>query len=141
MLLTPDSPSTASPLTRSDSVFVLVLTMTLVLATSTFFASFTLAAMVFGAGLSVLLHRYATLGYGGSGLPASSERLGGINIASVRVGGDAGGLIFVVGSIAIVMLGLPSVRWFLIASLVAAVTLAAIRIAWTRPPDPRGKLF
>ena len=132
MLLTPDTPSTASRLTRNDTVFVLVLTMTLVLATSTFFASFTLAAIVAGALLSIALHRSAGLLDGGSGVRATSERLAGINIAAVRVGGDAGGLIFVVGSVAIVMLGLPAVRWFLFASLVAAVTLAAVRIAWTR---------
>jgi len=103
MLLTPDTPSTASPLTRNDTVFVLVLTMTLVLATSTFFASFTLAAIVAGALLSILLHHHVMLG-DDSGVPAPSERLAGINIAAVRVGGDAGGLIFVVGSVAIVML-------------------------------------
>jgi len=135
MLLTPDTPSTASRLIRNDTVFVLVLTLTLVLATSTFFASFTLAAIVAGTLLSILLHHHVMLGDDDSGIPATPERLAGINIAAVRVGGDAGGLIFVVGSLAIVMLGLPSVRWFLLASVAAAAALAATRIAWTRATD------
>jgi hypothetical protein len=132
MLLTPDTQSTASRLTRNDTVFVLVLTMTLVLATSTFFAPFSLAAIVAGALFSLALHRHDSLGHAGSDAGAAPERLGGINISAVRVGGDAGGLIFVVGSVAIVMLGLPSLRWFLLASLMAAAALAAVRIAWTR---------
>jgi hypothetical protein len=131
MLLTPDTPSTASRLTRNDTVFVLVLTMALVVATSAFFASFTLAAIVAGALLSLALHRYEVL-RDGEAPPESAKRLAGINIASIRVGGDAGGLIFVVGSVAIVMLGLPSVRWFLLASVLAAGALAAVRIAWAR---------
>ena len=131
MLLTPDVPSSASRLTRSDSVFVLVLTLTLVLAASSFFVSFSLAALAFGVLLSVVLHRHADLHPGGPGLPTPPDRPPVINIAAVRVGGDAGGLIFVLGSLAIVMLGLPSIRWFLIASLAAAAILAVARIAWT----------
>ena len=131
MLLTPDVPSTASRLTRSDSVFVLVLMLTLVLAASSFFVSFSLAALAFGVLLSVVLHRHADLHPGGPGLSTSPDRPPGINIAAVHVGGDAGGLIFVLGSLAIVMLGLPSIRWFLIASLAAAAILAVARIAWT----------
>ena len=130
MFLTSDTPSTAPSLTRSDSVFVLVLTLALVLAASSFFTAFALAALLVGVPLSVVLHRYAGLDPNNLGTPASPDRLAGINIAAVRVGGDAGGLIFVVGSIAIVMLGLPSVRWFLVASLGAAVVLAFARICW-----------
>ena len=129
MLLTPDIPPvpTTSPLlTRSDSVFLLALTLALLLAASTFFTPFALAALVAGTLLSVALHRYAGLDPGSP----SPDRLVGINIASIRVGGDTGGLIFVLGSIAVVMLGLPSVRWFLLASVAAGVTVAVVRIAW-----------
>jgi len=107
-------------------VFVLLLTLSLVLAASSFFTPFALAALLAGAPLSVALHRHADFGAGDS----SPDRLAGINIASIHVGGDVGGLIFVLGSIAIVMLGLPSVRWFLIASIVAATVMAIARISW-----------
>src|SRR5689334_10737870 len=119
MLLTPDVSSTAPRLTRSDSVLVLVLTLTLVLGASSFFTAFALAALLAGIPLAVMLHFYADAD------PAdlTPARAVVINIATIRVGGDAGGLIFVLGSIAIVMLGLPSVRWFLLASVAAAALL------------------
>jgi len=126
MLLRSDPVSSTTRLTRSDSAFVLLLTLSLVLAASSFFTPFALAALLAGVPLSVALHRHADFGASDS----SPDRLAGINIASIHVGGDVGGLIFVLGSIAIVMLGLPSVRWFLIASIAAATVLAIARISW-----------
>ena len=126
MLLTPDRPSPAA-LARHDSVFVLVLTMALVLATSTFFGPFALAAMVMGVLLSIVLHRWTADPSGGF---AVTDRLTPINFAAVHVGADAGGLIFVLGSVAILGLGLPALRWFLIASVVVAGAVAIMRIAW-----------
>ena len=125
MLLAPDSASTTPRLARHDSVFVLVLAMALLLATSTFFASFALGAVAAGLLLSVVLHQRV-------GVPAdhspASERRGAINIAAIHVGGDTGGLIFVLGSVAILALGIPALRWFLIGSVLVACTLAAWRI-------------
>ena len=128
MLLTPDAPSRASRVTRHDSVFVLLLTLTLVLATWTFFSSFALAALAAGLLLSILLHRHAD----DAGPESGDYRHVGINVARIRVGGDAGGLITVLGSIAILALGLPVLRWFLVASVLVAAIVAASRIAWTR---------
>jgi hypothetical protein len=131
MLLTPDTPPLASRLARHDSIFVLVLTMSLLLATASFFAPFGLSALLAGALLSVVLHRWS----GDTSLAdvtADSIRLKPINFAAVHVGGDAGGLIFVVGALAILGLGLPMLRWFLIASVGAATALAGARIAWKR---------
>jgi len=131
MLLTPDTPAPASRLVRHDSVFLLVLTMTLLLTTASFFAPFGVTALLAGALLSVVLHRWS----GDTSLAdatADSIRLKPINFAAVHVGGDAGGLIFVVGSLAILGLGLPMLRWFLIASVGAAAALAIARIVWKR---------
>ena len=125
MLLAPDTPSITTRLARHDSVFALVLVMTLLLATSTFLASFALAAIAAGLLLSVVLHQRM----GGPADQAGiSDRFGGINIAAIHVGGDTGGLIFVLGSIAILALGLPALRWFLIASVLVACTFALGRI-------------
>lgn len=126
MLLTPDRPSPAA-LARHDSVFVLVLTMTLILATATFFGPFAIAAMAVGLLLSVVLHRWTVDPSGGF---AVTDRLTPINFAAVHVGADAGGLIFVLGSVAILGLGLPALRWFLIGSVIVAVAVAVGRIAW-----------
>jgi hypothetical protein len=48
-----------------------------------------------------------------------------INISSIYVGGDVGGLIFVVGSVAIVLAGVPMARWF-----VPGVALGSVALAW-----------
>ena len=136
MLLTPDTPSTTTRRTRHDSVFALVLVMTLLLATSTFFASFALAAIVAGLLLSVVLHQRVS---GPADHAGISDRFGGINIAAIHVGGDTGGLIFVLGSVAILALGLPALRWFLIASVLVACMVATWRI-WYASTHPRGRM-
>ena len=127
MFLAPDNLSSATPLTRHDSVFALVLTMALVLATATFFGPFAIAAMLMGLVLAVVLHRWA--GDPSHGF-AATDPLTPINIASVHIGGDAGGLIFVLGSVAILGLGIPTLRWFLVASVIVAGAVATGRIAW-----------
>jgi hypothetical protein len=53
-----------------------------------------------------------------------------INFSSTEVAGDIGGLIFVVGSVFIVAVGLPSVIWFLFAATVAGCFLAWALVAW-----------
>src|SRR6476620_3455621 len=78
MLLRSDPVSSTTRLTRSDSVFVLLLTLSLVLAASSFFTPFALAALLAGVPLSVALHRHADFGASDSSL----DRLAGINIAS-----------------------------------------------------------
>ena len=128
MLLAPDNPTTTpTPFTRHDSVFVLLL-VTLLLATSTFFAPFSVTALVAGLLFSVVIHRAARL-TDMSG-EASTDRMPIINIAAIHIGGDAGGLIFVLGSIAILALGLPTLRWFLIGSVAVAAVIAVTRLAW-----------
>jgi hypothetical protein len=53
-----------------------------------------------------------------------------INFSSMEVAGNVGGLIFVVGSVFIVVIGLPSVIWFLFAGTAAGCILAWGLIAW-----------
>jgi hypothetical protein len=58
-----------------------------------------------------------------------------INFSSTEVAGNIGGLIFVVGSVFIVAIGLPSVIWFLLAATIAGCFLAWGLVAWhTRHP-------
>lgn len=73
-----------------------------------------------------------------------------INFSSTDVAGNVGGLIFVVGSVLIVSLGLPSVFWFLLAGTIAACFVAwglaawhsrARREDWTCAGRPRRQLF
>jgi len=53
-----------------------------------------------------------------------------INFSSTEVDGNMGGLIFVVGSLLIVSVGLPAVLWFLLAGTVAGCCLAWRLVDW-----------
>ena len=61
---------------------------------------------------------------------AEPRRLLQINFSSTDIAGNIGGLIFVVGSLVIVSIALPSVFWFLFAGSVAACFVAWGLVAW-----------
>jgi hypothetical protein len=124
MLLSHHVPSPAR--SRHDAVFAALLTVTLLVATSPFFWSFSLGALAVGLLTGVSLHRWYA-----SRVPAPAPAATGsaagpsFNIAALQVGGDAGGLIFVLGSIVIFTLSVPGFRWFLLGSIAAACAVAA----------------
>lgn len=62
--------------------------------------------------------------------PAPSRPGAEINLSSIPVGGDFGGLLFVVAAIVTVLLGLPDVRWFVLASVVVGAGLAGGLFVW-----------
>ena len=55
-----------------------------------------------------------------------------INMSAIRVGGNLGGLIFAAGAVAILLIGVPGLRWFIGLSLAMAVGLAVTLFAWRR---------
>jgi hypothetical protein len=58
-----------------------------------------------------------------------------INFSSMDVAGNIGGLIFAVGSVLIVAVGLPSVIWFLFVATIAGCGVAWVLVTWrTRHP-------
>ena len=59
-------------------------------------------------------------------------RLPEINMSAIRVGGNLGGLIFAAGAVAILLVGIPGLRWFIGLSLALASVLAVSVIAWRR---------
>ena len=59
-------------------------------------------------------------------------KLPDINMSAIRVGGNLGGLIFAAGAVAILLIGVPGLRWFIGLSLALAVVLAVAVIAWRR---------
>jgi hypothetical protein len=61
-----------------------------------------------------------------------TNRLPEINMSAIRVGGNLGGLIFAAGAVAILLIGVPGLRWFIGLSLALAVVLAVAVIAWRR---------
>jgi hypothetical protein len=56
----------------------------------------------------------------------------GINFSNMPVGGDLGGLIFAVGSVVAVVIGLPYLGWFFAAALGGGLAVAAVLLAWHR---------
>jgi hypothetical protein len=54
----------------------------------------------------------------------------GINFSKLEVGGDIGGLVFAAGSVAAVLIGLPSIAPLYIGSLACGVLLAVAIFEW-----------
>ena len=86
---------------------------------------------VVGAVLAVVIHAWNR--QRPSDMPTHddvSPRAPQINFSSTEVAGNVGGLIFAVGSVFIVAIGVPSLIWFLLGALVAACVLAWGLISW-----------
>ena len=61
-----------------------------------------------------------------------------INFSSTRVSGNVGGLIFAVGSLFIIVLGLPALLWFLFAGIGGGSFLAWALVTWHTTHPKRG---
>jgi hypothetical protein len=61
-----------------------------------------------------------------------ATKLPDINMSAIRVGGNLGGLVFAAGAVAILLIGVPGLRWFIGLSLGLAAVLALSVIAWRR---------
>ena len=96
------------------------------------------AAIVAGVGGLIAIVLHAWYAWHPSDIPTPDEPQRAtpqINFSSTEVGGNIGGLIFVVGSVFIVAIGLPWVIWFLLAATIAGCLLAWALVAWhTRHP-------
>ena len=65
----------------------------------------------------------------------------GINFSRLEVGGDLGGFIFVLGSVLVLVAGLPQVRWFVLMALGTAVPIACLLLAWHRHHEGLSNLW
>jgi hypothetical protein len=54
----------------------------------------------------------------------------GINFSKLEVGGDIGGLVFAAGSVAAVLIGLPWIAPFYLASMVCGAGVAVLIFEW-----------
>jgi hypothetical protein len=66
-----------------------------------------------------------------------------INISRIRVGGDLGGVVFVVGTVVCLLVGLPELRGFFTGALGAGTGLAVAMAWWHRGHEhwPGGALI
>src|SRR5262245_63359421 len=93
------------------------------------FGWFVLAAVGGGVIMAIALRRWNTR-HPSQLAPASRRPDAEINLSSIPVAGDIGGLLFVIGAIVTVLLGLPDIRWFVLGSVVVGAVLAAGLFAW-----------
>jgi hypothetical protein len=102
----------------------LVLLVALLLAASwLFFKAFIVASAVAGVAAALLLRRWHARHP--SALPyAPRTRVPEINLSRIPVAGDAAGLMFAVGAVAIVIIGVPDMAWYFVSALLCAALLA-----------------
>jgi hypothetical protein len=93
------------------------------------FGWFVLAAVAGGVVMAIALRRWNTR-HPSTVAPASRKPDAEINLSSIPVAGDIGGLLFVIGAIITVLLGLPDIRWFVLASVVVGAVLAGGLFLW-----------
>ena len=115
-------------LSRLNGAALLSLIVALFIATWPFFGTFTIATFIAGFFMSLSMRSWHNDHPATVAVPdgrVHSE----INLSSIPVRGDAGGLFFAIGSVAI-LLALPQLRWFLIASAACAAVAGYALIAW-----------
>lgn len=93
------------------------------------FGWFVLAAAAGGVIMAIALRRWNTR-HPSELAPTSRKPNAEINLSSIPVAGDIAGLLFVIGAIITVLLGLPDIRWFVLASVVVGAVLAGGLFAW-----------
>lgn len=61
----------------------------------------------------------------------------GINFSRLEVPADAGGFIFVSGSLIALLVGLPAFRWFFLGTTLFGAVVAVLLVEWRRThPEP-----
>jgi hypothetical protein len=106
-----------------------LLAVTLFAAIWSMFGWFVLAAVAGGLLMAIALRRWNTR-HPSVLAPSARTPEAEINLSSIPVAGDIGGLLFVVGAIITVLLGLPDLRWFVLASVVVGAVLAGGLYVW-----------
>ena len=115
-------------LLKPNGTPLLWLGVALFVVTWPFFAPFTIATLAFGLVAGVAMRSWywrhpSRIARPDRTLPSE------INLSSIPVRDDVGGLLFALASAAI-LLGLPPLRWFLMGSLLCAGVFALALIAW-----------
>lgn len=118
-------------ISRRDAHLLIGLTVILLVSTWPFFGGFTTISLVAGTWFGMALRWWHERHPLALHRP-SRERPPEINMSAIHVGGDAGGLVFAAGCIAIMVVSLPPLRWFVMVSLILGCAMAASVIVWRR---------
>jgi hypothetical protein len=106
-----------------------LLIVTLFAAIWSMFGWFVIGAVGGGVITAIMLRRWNTR-HPSQLAPRAQTPGAEINLSSIPVAGDIGGLLFVIGAIVTVLLGLPDIRWFALGSVVVGVVLAGGLFVW-----------
>ena len=111
-------------MTRNRGAGFLVLLVVVLLAASwLFFKAFIVASAVAGTIAAVMIRRWHTRHP--SVLPYTPRtRVPEINLSRIPVAGDAAGLMFAIGAVVVVIIGVPDLAWYFVTALVCAGLLA-----------------
>jgi hypothetical protein len=92
---------------------------------------FTAGSLASGLLFAAALHRWYRVYAGFEPDPDVPWRAAEINFASIPVGGNAAGLVVAIGSVVILVVGLPEFAWFLALAIGSGVLLA-MSLRWWR---------
>ncbi|HET9384847.1 MAG TPA: hypothetical protein VFO67_06845 [Gemmatimonadales bacterium] len=125
---------------RTGANGLVVFVVALLWASWPMFGRFIAAAVIGGTLLAIALRQWYTRHPSkvAPGRPLAALPDAQINLSSIPVGADIGGLLFVIGAAVTMLLGLPASRWFILGSLLCGSTLAVVVFAWrsTHPSEP-----
>jgi hypothetical protein len=120
---------------RSGGWFLFLLAAALYTGTWPFFGWFVAAALPAGLVLAVTMRAWHDRHPDTVPRPATpGARAPEINLSAIPVGGDVAGLMFALGSVAIVLVGLPTLWWFVAAVVIGSVLVAVGRLRASNAP-------
>jgi len=118
-----DRPLVSAPGPEKGAGFLVLIVAVLLAASWLFFKAFIVASAVTGAIAAVLIRRWHTRHP--SALPYTPRtNVPEINLSRIPVNGDAAGLMFAAGSVAVVIIGVPDMAWYFVSALLCAALLA-----------------
>jgi hypothetical protein len=115
----------------SAGVLVALAVTILIAATSPSLGSWAFVVAIGGSLFAIGIHLWhnrhpSEVAIPDDDLPRRPE----INFSSTPVGGNMGGLIFAVGSVVVLAVGLPMLRWYFLAALASGLLTGALLFAW-----------
>ncbi len=118
---------------RPDGVLLVLLAALLLRAMWPFFGGFIIGTLAFGLLLSIVMRRWhdrhPATAYVSGRAPSKFPE---INFSALPIGGDLGGLLVTAGCVALLLVGLPALRWYFAAAMICAVGGAMALVAWRR---------
>ena len=122
---------------RGPGFYFWLITATVVLSAWNALGAWAILLGVGGVLFAILMHRWNAGHPTELVVPGEKFRIPEINQSRIPIDGNIAGLMYVVGSISIVMAGLPVARWFFVVAVVMAGLSALALVRWRRAHPTR----